>query len=245
MSRNFIRTSLFAFVALAATSSLHAQAERLSVTGAKVGIWNIIGKVTVTPAASGRAVNVNVTRRGRDASKLTIEKGPIGGRETIRIIYPGDRITDISTDQYTGWRTELRIRDDGTFGDWLHQERGVDSIAQLDRAHFDEALSAFFGHLGWGTLAVHPLGGGFLAIDASNWAEAEPGSGEWPTCHFSTGMIPAFLGEVSGHALAALETDCRSRGDAECRFVVGAPDNLKVLYERVTGGMSLEDAVRG
>ena len=131
------------------------------------------------------------------------------------------------------------------FGDWLHQERGVDSIAQLDRAHFDEALSAFFGHLGWGTLAVHPLGGGFLAIDASDWAEAEPGSGEWPTCHFSTGMIPAFLGEVSGHALAALETDCRSRGDAECRFVVGAPDNLKVLYERITGGMSLEDAVRG
>ena len=117
MSRNFIRTSLFAALALVATSPLHSQAERVSVTGAKVGIWNIIGKVTVTPAASGRAVNVNITRRGRDGSKLTIEKGPIGGRETVRIIYPGDRITDISTDQYTGWRTELRIRDDGTFGD--------------------------------------------------------------------------------------------------------------------------------
>jgi predicted hydrocarbon binding protein len=131
------------------------------------------------------------------------------------------------------------------FGDWLRQERGVESVAQLDRAHFDEALSAFFGHLGWGTLAVHPLGGGFLAIDASDWAEAEPGAGEWPTCHFSTGMIPAFLGAVTGHALAALETECRSRGDSECRFVVGSSENLKVLYDRITGGMALEEAVRG
>jgi predicted hydrocarbon binding protein len=131
------------------------------------------------------------------------------------------------------------------FGDWLHQERGVDSVAQLDRAHFDEALSAFFGHLGWGTLTVHPLGGGFLAIDSSDWAEAELGGSEWPTCHFSAGMLPAFLGRVSGHALAAIETECRSRGDFHCRFVVGAPDNLKVLYERLTAGMSMEEAVRG
>jgi lia operon protein LiaG len=127
VSRNFFRTSLFAALALVATSPLHAQAERVSVTGTKVGIWNIIGKVTVTPAASGRAVNVNITRRGRDASKLTIEKGAIGGRETIRIIYPGDRITDISTDQYTGWRTELRIRDDGTFGDGWGEGRNGNS----------------------------------------------------------------------------------------------------------------------
>jgi lia operon protein LiaG len=117
VSRNFIRASLFALTALVATSPLQAQAERVSVTGAKVGIWNIIGKVTVVPVSSGRAVNVSVTRRGRDASKLTIEKGPIAGRETVRIVYPGDRITDISTDRYTGWRTELRVRDDGTFGD--------------------------------------------------------------------------------------------------------------------------------
>jgi DUF4097 and DUF4098 domain-containing protein YvlB len=125
VSRNFIRTSLFAALAVAAASPLLAQAERVSVTGAKVAIWNVIGKVTVAPAASGRAVTVNVTRRGRDGSKLAIEKGPIGGRETVRIIYPGDRITDISTDQYTGWRTELRIRDDGTFGDgWDGEGRG-------------------------------------------------------------------------------------------------------------------------
>jgi predicted hydrocarbon binding protein len=131
------------------------------------------------------------------------------------------------------------------FGEWLHTERGVDHVGHLDQAHFNEALSAFFGHLGWGTLTVDSLGGGFLAIDSADWAEAEPGAGEWPTCHFSAGMLPAFLGQVSGHALASLETDCRSRGDSRCRFVVGAPENLKVLYGRITGGASLEDAVRG
>lgn len=131
------------------------------------------------------------------------------------------------------------------FGDWLHAERGVDDVGHLDQAHLDEALSAFFGHLGWGTLVAAPLGGGFLAIDSSDWAEAELGASEWPTCHFTAGMLPAFLGRVSGHALGAIETECRSRGDFHCRFVVGAPENLKVLYERMTAGSSLDEAVRG
>lgn len=130
------------------------------------------------------------------------------------------------------------------FGEWLHTERGVDDVGHLDQAHFDEALSAFFGHLGWGTVTVTPLGGGFLAIDSMDWAEAEVGGSEWPTCHFSAGMLPAFLGRVTGHALGALETECRSSGDATCKFVVGAPENLKVLYGRITAGTSLEEAVR-
>jgi predicted hydrocarbon binding protein len=130
------------------------------------------------------------------------------------------------------------------FGEWLRSERGVDDVGDLDQTHFDEALSAFFGHLGWGTLVVHSLGGGFLAIDSSDWAEAELGASEWPTCHFTAGMLPAFLGRVSGHALGAIEMECRSRGDFHCRFVVGAPENLKVLYERITNGASLDEAVR-
>jgi hypothetical protein len=42
-----------------------------------------------------------------------------------------------------------------------------------------------------------------------------------------------------------MELECRSRGDARCRFVVGAPDNLGILYERIALGMTVEDAVRG
>jgi len=125
VSRKSFSSIMLSAIALALFAApLLAQPERVSVTGAKVGIWNVIGKVNVVPG-TGRAVNVSVTRRGRDASKLTIQHGPLGNRETVRIIYPDDRITDISTDQYTGWRTELRIRDDGTFGDgWNGEGRG-------------------------------------------------------------------------------------------------------------------------
>ena len=131
------------------------------------------------------------------------------------------------------------------FGTWLKDERGVDDVAQLDRAHLDEALSAFFGDTGWGTVRVEALGGGFLALDSADWAEAIPNSTEWPSCLVSTGLLPAFLGALGGHSLGAMELECRSRGDARCRFVVGAPDNLGTLYERLALGMRIEDAVKG
>jgi len=115
--------SALAIAVLAAP--LQGQAERVSVTGERVGIWNIIGKVTVTPG-TGRAVQVAVTRRGKDAAKLGIEHGTIRGRETVRITYPGDRIVDISSDRYTGWRSDLRVRDDGTFGDGNGNDRNAE-----------------------------------------------------------------------------------------------------------------------
>lgn len=131
------------------------------------------------------------------------------------------------------------------FGAWLKSERGVSDPAQLDQAHLDDALSAFFGDTGWGTVRVETLGHGFLALDSADWAEAIPNSSEWPSCLLSTGLLPAFLGAIGGHSLGAMELECRSRGDARCRFIVGAPDNLGVLYERLALGMKLEDAVQG
>ena len=131
------------------------------------------------------------------------------------------------------------------FNAWLQQERGVADGSQLDRAHLDEALSAFFGANGWGTVTVGALGGGLVTIDSPDWAEAIPGTAQWPSCLLSTGLLPAFLGHLSGHTLGAMELECRSRGDARCRFVIGSPENLGVLYERIALGMTVEDAVRG
>lgn len=130
------------------------------------------------------------------------------------------------------------------FGTWLRDERGVEDVAQLDREHLDAALSAFFGETGWGTVTVASLGSGLLAIDSPDWAEAIPNSTEWPSCLLSTGLLPAFLGALAGNPLGAMEVECRSRGDARCRFVIGAPDNLSILYERLALGVKLEDAIR-
>jgi hypothetical protein len=91
-----------------------AAQERREVTGPRVAIYNLAGQVTLEPGR-GSAVTVEVTRGGADGRQLTIEQGAMGDRETLRIIYPSDdiRYPDL---RYRG-STELRVREDGTFGD--------------------------------------------------------------------------------------------------------------------------------
>jgi len=89
------------------------QAEQRTIKGSIVAIYNLAGRMRVV-AGSGDAVGVEITRAGPDAAKLKVETGPIRGRETLRIIYPPDRIVypDLRSS-----RTSLRVRDDGTFSD--------------------------------------------------------------------------------------------------------------------------------
>ncbi len=103
---------------LAGSATGIAAQERHEITGTRVAIYNLAGQVTVGPAR-GSAVVVEVSRGGADAVALKIEQGTIGPRETLRVIFPADDIRYPSV----GWRgnTELRVRDDGTFGD---NERG-------------------------------------------------------------------------------------------------------------------------
>ena len=119
MSRKSLQAlNLTTITALAAATALPAQTpERVSLTGSRVAIWDIAGQVTLAPT-SGRSVIVAVTRRGPDAARLEIAHGPIGGRETLRVIFPGDEIIYSDRDQVTGrWSTEFRVNDNGTFSD--------------------------------------------------------------------------------------------------------------------------------
>jgi hypothetical protein len=103
-----------ALVALAATLPAGAQQpERVTLSGPSVAIFNLAGEVRLE-AGSGSDVIVEATRGGRDAAQLRFERGPIGGRETFRVIYPDD---DVVYDRDTGWnnRTDVTVRDDGTF----------------------------------------------------------------------------------------------------------------------------------
>jgi hypothetical protein len=40
-----------------------------------------------------------------------------------------------------------------------------------------------------------------------------------------------------------MEVECRSRGDARCRFLAGAPETLSTLYDRMAQGTSYADAL--
>jgi lia operon protein LiaG len=93
------------------------QPERYSFDSDPVAIYNLVGNLRVEPGEGG--VSVQVTRAGRDAGRLKIVQGELGGRSTLRIVYPGDRIR-FGTG---GESTQLRVREDGTFGD-LNDEHG-------------------------------------------------------------------------------------------------------------------------
>jgi len=62
----------------------------------------------------GSEVVVEITRGGRDAEQLRIEEGTIRDVETLRVLYPSDRIVYPSMDPSS--RSTISVRDDGTWG---------------------------------------------------------------------------------------------------------------------------------
>lgn len=113
------------FGALVASFPLVAngQTDHRSLSGERVSIYNLAGRVRVQ-AGSGSQVTVDVTRGGRDAGRLRIETGEIRGWNTLRVVYPSDRI--VYPDWQSHGRTQMRVNADGTFDD----DRGSD-----DRDH--------------------------------------------------------------------------------------------------------------
>jgi hypothetical protein len=120
-------TAPLALAAVAALAGLPLQAQQsYQISGDHIAIYNLAGEVTLEPG-SGSQVVVEVTLHGDDAGQLQVETGEIRGRETLRVIYPGDRVV---YDRRGGGSTELRVRADGTFsdGDWDDYGRRGDRV---------------------------------------------------------------------------------------------------------------------
>jgi predicted hydrocarbon binding protein len=116
--------------------------------------------------------------------------------------------------------------------------------SELDADLLGDTLSEFFRTGGWGSVTITPIGAGALALDSSDWAEAEPGTAQAPMCFFSTGMLADFLGRLSDETIAVMEVECRSRGDERCRFLAATPAVLERVYNEMTAGRTYEDALR-
>jgi len=117
--------------------------------------------------------------------------------------------------------------------------------SDLDADLFAETLSEFFTSGGWGALTLSPVGMEALALDSSDWVEAEPGTAQTPMCFFSAGMLADFLGRISDEPVSVMEVECRSRGDQRCRFLSATPDVLQRVYEAMTEGRTYEEALSG
>ena len=130
------------------------------------------------------------------------------------------------------------------FAQWLDATGGVASPDALDEARFGELASDFFQGLGWGGLEVTRLTPSILAFDAADWAEAQPGAeGQHPSCHVTSGMLAAFVSQVAGSPAAAMEVECRTRGEGRCRWLVGSPETLGALYDLLSRGMGYQQAL--
>ena len=132
------------------TSAPAQQAERYTLDGDDVAIYNLAGTLTVEPGTG--AVSVDLVRGGSDAARLRVEQGELDGRETLRVIYPSQAIAYAGLEG--GSSTTLKVRDDGTFGDGDgdsdRQNRGrtvrVSSRGSGLQAHADLKVRMPAGH---------------------------------------------------------------------------------------------------
>jgi lia operon protein LiaG len=120
-----------------------AAAARYELTGNEVSVHNLIGEVRIV-AGSGSSVEVDVTLSGPDAGELRVETGAIDGRQTLRVVYPGDDF--VYEPMGRGSSTQLRVRDDGTFGNGHDRDKGTRRVRIHGRgngleAHADLVIS--------------------------------------------------------------------------------------------------------
>lgn len=143
---------------LADGDPLAQQREHFTVSGSEVAIFNLAGRVQVVPGGSG-AVAVDVTRGGRDAARLRIEQGPKGGAQTLRVVYPGNRVVYPEIGGFS--HSTVEVGEDGTFGgDWkgflrLHRRVGVHGSGSGTRAWADLRITVPRGQ----RIRVHHVAG--------------------------------------------------------------------------------------
>ena len=129
--------------------------------------------------------------------------------------------------------------------EWLSTATGSDDPSALDADAFWDRLSEFFESSGWGRLEFERLHPGVAALSSERWAESEAaGSGEYPACHLTTGLLADLLGRASGAELAVLEVECRCKGDARCRFLVGGWDALERVYAGLSEGKGYAETLQ-
>ena len=212
MKTKAIRVMLACMAASLAPTLAEGQ-ETHRLAGTEVSVYNLAGELKVV-RGTGSEVVVRMTRGGADAARLDVRTGEIGGRTTLRILYPDDEIVYPAMGR--GSSTDLRVRDDGTF--W--GESGGDRVRVRGSGSGLEA---------WADLVVEvPAGKDFAAHVAVGSVDVRGVEGEF---RMKTGSGKVTAADVTGSLLV----DTGS-GSAE---VTGVRGNLNV--DTGSGSVRLSD----
>ena len=156
-TKRLLLSSVLSVLALVAAARLPAQeVERLR--GPEVAVYNLAGRMEIV-AGEGTEAVVRVSRGGGDAAALRIETGEIRGRQTLRVVYPGDEIVYPELGRRAS--TKVRVGDDGTFSDG---SGGGDRVTIRGSGDGIEAWADLVIELPPGQRATAFLGGG--TVDA-------------------------------------------------------------------------------
>lgn len=216
-----LSVALIPALAITPMDSRAQSPERITLNSKHIAVYNLVGQLRVT--GGGTSAVATVTRRGRDAGRLTLSTGAVDGYEALRVMYPSDRITLAGT-RGRRTRTEMRVRDDGTFGNRYDKNRssnrfndgrrvrigdeggGLDAAADIELQIPDGVsvrLHVAYGEVTVtnvrGDIAVDVSGGNVHTTDTQGTLTIDTGSGD-ATIINASGMISMDTG--SGDVLA-------------------------------------------
>lgn len=236
--RTTVTLTLAAGLLAAAAPGIHGQTtDRYELRGDRIAIWNLAGAARVL-SGSGSAVTVEVARGGEDASSLRVETGALDGAETLRVIYPGDRI--VYADGGRGQRSDVRVREDGTFGR-DGRRVAVAGSGGGTRAHADLTIRVPPGR----EVAVYVAVGRIDAADVESDLRLDTNSGA-VTARAVRGFLNVDTG--SGHVeVSQIEGDLvvdTGSGGVDASDVRGGRINLDTGSGRVTGREIRADELR-
>jgi hypothetical protein len=151
-----------------AQGALAQTPDRYSIPGSTVAVYNLAGTVSIE-RGTGANVVIEVMRAGRDGARLEVERMEVNGRPALVVRYPDG---DVVYAGRGGGTTQMRVRDDGTFGNGARGDRvtirrsGRGTQAHADLRILVPAERAVELRLGVGRVAAGDVEGG-LDIDVS------------------------------------------------------------------------------
>ncbi len=188
------------------------QADRFTLSGDEVAIYNLVGTLTVN-RGSGSEVVVTVSRSGRDASQLTVERSTLRGIPSLRVVYPGDRIIYPAMGRQSN--TRFSIREDGTWDGtgWGRHREGTHDIEIVGSGTGLEAAARLQVSMPEGRKVRVFLGVGAVDVANINGSLSVDVASASITSHDTRGALSLDTGsgdiEVTGHD-GALNVDTGS-----------------------------------